>query len=312
MSEERKKLTFENMVSLYFRNLHKIIFANILFVAPFALVGFVLYFLTKGLGYVPSLVLTMLTVVICYPLQAGVSKVTRNIAQGKKVKVFTSFADSVLNNYKQFLVHSIILYFILTIGVFSFTFYSSMARLVGGTMIVLLVAMILIAVWILFMFFYIPLMTVTFELPVKDIYKNSALMAIGELKTNFATFFALMILTAICGTPVLLSGASPVLIIIMTAIMLGLFYPASYTYVSSYFIRGNMMMLLTGKGDELHPTKSAEERLKKLRQENEDELQGLDIEKVRKSKEEYIFHNGKMMKRAVVLNMLEERIAEND
>jgi hypothetical protein len=73
-----------------------------------------------------------------------------------------------------------------------------------------------------------------------------------------------------------------------------------------------MMMLLTGKGDELHPTKSAEERLKKLRQENEDELQGLDIEKVRKSKEEYIFHNGKMMKRAVVLNMLEERIAEND
>jgi uncharacterized membrane protein YesL len=312
MAEERKKLTFENMVSLYFRNLHKIIFANLLFALPFALVGGGIYLLTKNFGFVISLILTMLTVVICYPLQAGVSKVTRDIAQEKKVNVFTNFVDAVVNNYKQFLVHSIVLYFILTIGIFSFTFYTRMARAIGGSMVVLLVAMILIAVWILFMFFYIPLMTVTFDLSVKDIYKNSALMAIGELKTNFVTLFALIILTAICSTPVILSGSSAVLIIAFSVVMLGLIYPASYTYVSGYFIRNNMMLMLTGRGDEVHSTKSAEERLRKLRQENEDELKGLDIEKVLKSNEEYIFHNGKMMKKEAILKILEERKVNNE
>ncbi|MCH5202973.1 MAG: hypothetical protein J1F17_07180 [Oscillospiraceae bacterium] len=312
MGTTRNKLTFENLVSIYFRNLHKIIFANLLFMTPVLGIGTLLYFLTKPLGYIATVFLTMLTVVICFPLYAGVNKVTRNLAREEDVKVFSAFTEAVVSNYKQFLIHSIFLYFILTIGIFSFRFYTYMASEIGGIMYVLLVSVIAIAVWLLFTFFYIPIMTVTFDLSIKNIYKNSALMAIGEIKLNAVSLFSIFILTAICGTPVFFSGSHVWLLIAITFGMLLLIYPVSANFISNFFVQSNMMMMLTGRADEAHDIKSMEEKLQKLRNETKDELEGIDIEKVKKSKEDYIFHNGKMMKKELLLEMLEEREGKDE
>lgn len=312
MATERKKFTFENLVSIYFRKFHKILLTNLLFAVPTTAVGCILYLLTKPLGQVPSLVITMLTVVICYPLYAGVTLVTRNLGRGEDVKVLECFLSGIAENYKKFLVHSIILYFILTIGIFSFTFYSRMAMALGGVMYVLLVSMILIAVWLLFMFYYVPLMTVTFDLSLKNIYKNSALMALGELRVNFVTFFASLIITAICATPLAFTVGNAVAVIVITAIMFVGIYPASYSLVTGFFIQDVMMMLITGRGKEVHDIKSTEEKLAKLRNETKDDLADIDIEKVKNSHDEYIFHNGKMIKRNTILEMIKEKENENE
>ncbi|MGN0475864.1 MAG: hypothetical protein ACI4HM_00845 [Ruminococcus sp.] len=271
-----------------------------------------MHFLTKSLGQIPSLVITMLTVVICYPLYAGVTLVTRNLGRGEDVKVLECFLNGVADNYKKFLVHSIILYFILTIGIFSFTFYSRMAVALGGIMYVLLVTMILIAVWLLFMFYYVPLMTVTFDLSLKNIYKNSALMALGELKVNFVTLFSSLILTAVCATPLIFTVGNAVAVIVITAIMLIGIYPGSYSLVTSFFIQDTMMLMVTGRGQEVHDIKSTEEKLAKLRNETKDDLADIDIEKVKNSRDEYIFHNGKMIKRDTILEMIKEKENENE
>ncbi len=312
MATERKKFTFENLVSIYFRKFYKIIFTNLLFAVPTVAVGVILYFLTKPLGEILSLVISMLTVVICYPLYAGVTLVTRNLGRGEDVKVLECFLGGIADNYKKFLVHSIILYFILTIGIFSFTFYSRMAVALGGIMYVLLITMILIALWLMFMFYYVPLMTVTFDLSLKNIYKNSALMALGELKVNFVTLFSVLIFTAICATPLIFSAGNAVAVIVITAVMLIAVYPASYSLITGFFIQDTMMMMVTGRGDEVHDIKSTEEKLAKLRNETKDDLENIDIEKVKNSREEYIFHNGKMIKRTTILEMMKEKENNNE
>ena len=312
MATERKKFTFENLVSIYFRKFYKIIFTNLLFAVPTVAVGVILYFLTKPLGEILSLVISMLTVVICYPLYAGVTLVTRNLGRGEDVKVLECFFGGIADNYKKFLVHSIILYFILTIGIFSFTFYSRMAVALGGIMYVLLITMILIALWLMFMFYYVPLMTVTFDLSLKNIYKNSALMALGELKVNFVTLFSVLIFTAICATPLIFSAGNAVAVIVITAVMLIAVYPASYSLITGFFIQDTMMMMVTGRGDEVHDIKSTEEKLAKLRNETKDDLENIDIEKVKNSREEYIFHNGKMIKRTTILEMLKDKEEEKE
>ena len=312
MATERKNFTFENLVSIYFRKFYKIIFTNLLFAVPTVAVGVILYFLTKPLGEILSLVISMLTVVICYPLYAGVTLVTRNLGRGEDVKVLECFLGGIADNYKKFLVHSIILYFILTIGIFSFTFYSRMAVALGGIMYVLLITMILIALWLMFMFYYVPLMTVTFDLSLKNIYKNSALMALGELKVNFVTLFSVLIFTAICATPLIFSAGNAVAVIVITAVMLIAVYPASYSLITGFFIQDTMMMMVTGRGDEVHDIKSTEEKLAKLRNETKDDLENIDIEKVKNSREEYIFHNGKMIKRTTILEMLKDKEEEKE
>ncbi len=316
MATERKKFTFENLISIYFKNLHRIIFANALFAVPTLAVGALLYKLSQPLGYIGSVFITMLTVVICFPLYAGLTKVTRNIGRGEeKVNVFFTFTEAVSSNYKQFLVHSVLLYFILTIGVFSFRFYTKMAAEMGGMMLVLLISMIAIAIWMLFAFFYIPLMTVTFDLSLLNIYKNSALMAIGELKVNAVVVFTILILTAICGTPLLFSGGYVWLIIGITLFMLCCIYPGSANLISNFFVQNNMMMLITGKGNEVHDIKSTQDKLEKLKKQTENEVEEFtpeDIEKIKKSKEEYIFHNGKMMKREILIDMLNDKEQKNE
>lgn len=307
MKEERKKFTFENLVSIYFRNLHKIIFTNILFMVPTLLVGVGLYYLTQPLGVVLNLVISMLVVLVCYPLWAGVIMVTRNIGRGKDVNVLDTFLSAVTSNYKQFFIQGIFLYFILTIGVLSFSFYSKMAVALGGTMVFLFIAMLLISVWLLFTMFYVPLMTVTFDLSLKNIFKNSGLMAIGELKVNFVALFAILILSAICSTPMIFSGGSVLALLIITFVMVGLIYPASVGLISSFFVQSNMMLLLTGRGDEAHDRKSTEERIAKLRNETEEDFSDIDVEKLKKTRDEYIFHNGKMMKRDILLDMIENK-----
>ena len=312
MKEERKKFTFENLVSIYFRNIHKIIFTNVLFGLPTIAVALGLYFLTRPFGVILNLVIPMLTVIICYPLWAGVTLVTRNIGRGDDVRVLDTFLDGVRSNYKQFFIHSIYLYFILTIGVLTFSFYCKMAIALGGTMIVLFIAVILIAIWLLFAMFYVPLMTVTFDLSTKDIFKNSGLMALGEIKVNLVSLFSILILSAICTTPIMFTGGNVVALLVITLVMLGLIYPASLSFISTFFVQNNMMLMLTGRGDQVHDRKSTEEKIAKLRNETEEDFSDVDVEKLKKSKEEYFFHNGKMMKRDVLLSMIEKKENENE
>ena len=73
-----------------------------------------------------------------------------------------------------------------------------------------------------------------------------------------------------------------------------------------------MMMMITGKADLVHDRKSTEEKLAQLRNESKEDFSDVDVEKVKKSKEDFIFHNGKMIKRDVLLQMIEKKESEKN
>lgn len=312
MASERKKFTFENLVTIYFKNIHRIVFTNILFAVPTGIIAIILYFISKPLGEVWNIIITMLVIPICYPFLSGVTLIVRNLGRGEEVNVLETFISSVKDNYRQFLFQSFVIYPILTIGIFTFSFYRVMALSMGGAMYVLLFVTILISLWLLFAFFYIPLMTVTFELSNKDILKNSALMALGELKVNFVSLFSLLILTAICSTPLIFTVGNMIALIIVAVVMLVFIYPASAVLVSTFFVQSNMVMMITGKGEQLHDIKSTEEKLASLKNETKDDFADVDIEKVKKSNDDYIFHNGKMIKKDILIEMFEAKENEKN
>ena len=73
-------------------------------------------------------------------------------------------------------------------------------------------------------------MTVTFDIKMKDIYKNSALMTIGELKHNLFAVFGILILFLVCAT-VLMCSFTPVLLIIFTIVLALFIVPSILSFI---------------------------------------------------------------------------------
>ena len=101
--------------------------------------------------------------------------------------LFKTFIEGIKNNWKRFLIHGVITYFAVIFSYFSIRLYSALISQPNADsfflvmIYVCLIISIIIAVAFLFIFFYVPSMTVTFDLSLKNIYKNSALMSFGEL-----------------------------------------------------------------------------------------------------------------------------------
>lgn len=128
--------------------------------------------------------------------------------------------------------------------------FTAECRLVFLVMLyVCLIISIIIAVAFLFIFFYVPSMTVTFDLSLKNIYKNSALMSFGELKHNIIATFGLFVIVLFCATILVFVGNtdSSIALIITTAILMFVLVPALASYVINASVYPGMYNLMTEK-----------------------------------------------------------------
>ena len=92
-------------------------------------------------------------------------------------------------------------------------------------------------------------MTVTFDLSLKNIYKNSALMSFGELKHNIIATFGLFVIVLFCATILIFVGNtdSSIALIITTAILMFVLVPALASYVINASVYPGMYNLMTEK-----------------------------------------------------------------
>ena len=159
-------------------------------------------------------------------------------------------------------------------------------------------------------------MTVTFDLSLKNIYKNSALMSFGELKHNIIATFGLFIIALFCATILLFVGNanSSIALIIATAVLIFVLVPALVSYVINASVYPGMYNLITEKEKRSKKIDKKMDNRRKgqfIDEEDEennvaDEFLDLDIEET-KDGDEYIFYNGKMVKRSVIIRMKKER-----
>ena len=317
MDNERKRLKFEVLLERYFSNFHRILLTNLLFAVPSAIIFAAIWFLNISLfqGAV-SLPVALLAIIPLYPFYAGVVMVCRNIARGEgDTPVVRSFLSAVKENFLPFLLHGVLVYVITVLSVLSISLYISLIPS-GWFFYVLLFFSILVALFLLYTAFYVPLMNITYDLPLKHVYKNSFLMSFGEFKNNIFATIALAVVFGICFTVTAFVRSETALVIILAA-MWALLIPATFTFMYVFFIYDGMTAIIRDK-EELSRELSdsiqrsiAERRDRQTGQTVEEDFSDIDIDSL-KDTDDYIFHNGRMVKQSTLLKMIRERQQQED
>lgn len=308
MQNERKKFKFEVLLDRYFSNFHRVLLTNLLFAVPSAAVFALMYFLNMALFHREiSVAFSFITVILLYPFYAGVVMVVRNIARGDSdVKVISSFFGAIKENFFKFFLHGILLCAATELSYFAIYLYSSMLDKFW-IFYAFLFFTILIVLFLFFAAFYIPLMTVTFDIKLRYIYKNSLLMSYGEFKNNFFALLAMAIISAICLTIIFLAG-NTVALLIIAAVLWALIFPASVTFAYIFFIYDGMHSMISSKADSSEKDTAMVSGPAVFEPED---FSNIDISMLKDS-DDYIFHNGRMMKQSALLRMIKEQNSEVD
>ncbi len=316
MKSSRKQFKFEILIDRYFSNFLRILCTNLMFFVPLCIAAIINLFLSRLTSGILIPVVSVLLFTLVFPFYAGVVLVCRNIARGDEdVKVFSTFLSAVKGNFLRFLLYGFLISGITYISVSSISFY---AKLLSSSWIfyVMLFICVIILLMALFISFYVPVMTVTFDLPVKYILKNSFLMSFGEIKNNFFALFASIIVLAIAFTILLLCPVT-IVVIIVTILLVALILPATCQTVVSFYVFDDMYGTITQKDKKVQKIDDAivtqkEKRNKTHLEEETEDYSDVDISTL-KDTDEYIFYNGKMIKQSVLLKkVLEQRGQASD
>lgn len=306
MAGENNQFGLTQFFSVLFHNFPRLLLTNLLFAVPFAVFTCIMYFINQAT--VQSMLILLIAIIPIFPFYAGVTQVTSHMVRGEeKVDVVANYIGGIKENFLKFLLHGILLYGATVFSYLSINMYLTLTRTNGGMFFALLIICILIAIFFLFSFFYLPAMTVTFDLPLKSIYKNSMLMTFGELKRNLLAVFGLFVLTLVCATALFCCGNATALLIV-TAVVALLIVPSIASFIINSAIYKNMYSMIvngTKKSDEIN------RKIENRKQGNFDDsntkttvvpgdFNDIDIDESDDG-DEYIFYNGKMVKRSVLL-----------
>ncbi len=142
-----------------------------------------------------AFLLTGLALIIAGPVHAGVTYVLRNYSREEHAFIWMDFKEHARKNLKQSLVSSILSFVITMVFAVNFAFYSLSPFLGNGIVRILLQTIIFIAfiLWCIMQMYLYPMM-VTFDLKLKQLYKNCLLFAILRLPWNIMIFVCSLII----------------------------------------------------------------------------------------------------------------------
>ncbi len=226
-----KKKGFIVFFEIYFRKFWKLITANLLFVVV------TLPLVTVGLS------------------NAGLTYITRNFAREKHAFIAGDFFDTIKKNWKQALPTGIINLVVTAILIFDLVFlYFNQA---GNQILdyIFLAITLTIALVFTFMKYYIYMIMITFKLNLKQIYKNSAILAFAGMKRNLLIFLVLGLfyVGAILLLLVNLFVAIPVILLCYV-----LFFPSFRSYLIQYNVFPVIKKLMIDPYYKEHPGEDIE------------------------------------------------------
>jgi uncharacterized membrane protein YesL len=280
-----QKPPVQRFFEVLFRKFFDLVKLNLLFLIPFAVAAILSYLVGRITG---QSFLWNLPFVLLSPFLAGLTFVTRNYAREEHAFIASDFKDAVLLNWKQFSIHGIICYVLFSVITFCIRFYYTLAASQGTLFLVLFGISIAVFLVFIFMQYYIPLMIVTFDLSLKQIYKNAFIFAIVGLWRN-------ILLTAIFGAILFLNYflyyLNPPVVLLINGLLV-LFFAFSFSFFLIHFAVYPLIEKLM-----IHPvlepaqTEPAESGEESAQAEGEEE---------KKSEPEYVFYQGKLVKKSTL------------
>ena len=150
------------------------------------------------------------------PASCGLALVLRNFAREEHAFVWHDFFVGFKMNWKQGLLLGVINLLAFFMVVFAlWYYYDQMAA--NSFFVVLFAICLLCLLLVLFMTFYIYTLTVTFDLPIKKLLKNSAIFALLGIRANLITTLCCLFLIVLA---VLLFIAFPALTVLIPVFIL--------------------------------------------------------------------------------------------
>ncbi len=272
----------DSSLARFFTRFPKLLLAGLLFSVPFAAFSG-LFILISYLSGFNNVILWSLGVIPSMPFYSGLVMVIRKYSVEKQdVNVFSVFVQAFKDNFKKSLFNGVIAYLVVACSFFAILYYGTLAQsdMVFGYVFTIY---IVFSIALIIMMFYVPLLTVTYELRLRDIYKNSLLLIVGKILRNLAALVLLAIVSAAVFLGLIYSSGIMFGIVVAVSVIL---YPMIATYIIvSVIAKGvqESVGYFTGENVEYVET---EEDLKR----EKEAIQNAD------SDDDYIFVNGRMIK----------------
>ncbi len=304
--DEPPKAAPVRFFEIFFRKWTKLIQANLIFLLP-TLVAVVLM---VALQMVPTqFVLQLPTdagalqlnvwvlfvmpfpLVLLSPFTAGLTFITRNFAREEHAFVWSDFWSAVKNNWKYFLINGVVFYLLYVILGFSMIYYYSSAMRETLFFVPFWLCVVL-SILLLFAQYYVPMMIITFDLKLTQIYRNAMIFSLAGLGRN------LLITVILAGLLILVYAVIPMTMITLMILVL---YVILFAFsLTSYFINFTIYPVI-----ERYLIKPYEQKLADEKKELtvEEKYAGLFSsepaeEEEDDEKEKYVYINGKLVKKS--------------
>ncbi len=315
MTGERKKLGFEILIGKLKKNIGKLFITNLLFAFPLG-IGIATGWLLDSFLHYP-IVIYPAAFVIAAPFYPGVVVIARDLSEGKfEGGIFSRFVEAVKESWLKYLISGVLFYLVFEMCFFGISLYIGFGRAYSWIFYLPMFFSILISVFFLFFFLSAFLMISSFDLKLKAVFKNSALATFGEVKNNFFSVVAIVAYLAVTALPFViisyLIGVLPytviyILLISYLLIDVLLLIPAPCSLIISHYLYPNMLRVIGGVDTKEEVSK--EKKIEKVKEDIKEEIvnnEG-DMEKlIQGSDDDYIFYNGKMIKRGTLKKMYNE------
>ncbi len=300
MASKNKKPGF---FSLYFSNFKLMLIGNLLFSVPMIISFALVYGIAFLLKQTDNMLIIGLVMVFVYPFFSGITQITKDVVAGgnKNFSALESYKKGLKNNFKPFVAYGIFIYIAFIVSYYSIVLYFKIAMQNTIFFVPLFIA-VLIALFLLFVSFSLPILTVTFKLEFKYYLKNAALMAIGELPLNFYIAVTSFVLVSACITfSFLMNNAVLGIAVIILALLLIL--PTGISYCAVYRLYPKIEDLFELNTEDDFPTTP-------VTVPTDDEGNPIVPEISSKDKDGYVFVNGMMIKKSQAIST--EYINESD
>lgn len=206
-NELKKKGIFE-FFDIYFSKIGKLILLNIIYV------------------------ISCLPIVTFGAATAGFTYILRAFVRHKHAFVFSDYIEAIKKNWKQATIFGIIQLFVSAAWFYAVVFYF---RASESNFIFLILFGVCIAMgfFLLFMHYYIYLMIITFDLKLKQIYKNAFIFACIGIKSNIIITVSIAV---IIGILIALMSSFPIIVfIIVIPLIIGLIFPATIGLIVNFY-----------------------------------------------------------------------------
>lgn len=191
-------------------------------------------------GDIIGLAIYIIGLFIAGPAIAGFTYIIRNFQRQEHAWIFSDFKDNFKSNFKQATTLAFIdtaVYFLLYVAFVFYTYQMPVTNPEMAQLAPLLTAVIaVITVIYTWMHYYLHVMMVTFDLKLKDMFRNALLFAIGKLPIN-------LFITVVCGAIIFVSiyyniiiGALAALLITLSLIGYIVIFTV-YPTIDSYLIQ---------------------------------------------------------------------------